>query len=75
MEHTEKWRIEHESDEIGDGDDFYCDQYWSITDGDRVFRCYEYEDAELLKDLLNDRERLRSRPLLSPPLGPIENIS
>lgn len=46
-----KWTIEYDND-TGPDDDYF-EQWWTVTDGTRRFRCYEEEDATWLAATLN----------------------
>jgi hypothetical protein len=43
------WTIEYDNDT---GDEGFC-QRWTVTDGERSFRCDTQKDAEWLRDILN----------------------
>ena len=46
-----KWKIEYDND-TGPGDEGFG-EWWTITDDEKAFRCYDEDDAKWLCDLLN----------------------
>lgn len=45
------WRIEYENDVGPDDGGFW--EWWTVTDGEKSFKCDKEEDAKWLCDLLN----------------------
>lgn len=46
-----KWTIEYGND-TGPGDDFFH-EWWTVTNGEKSFKCESEDDAEWLSKLLN----------------------
>lgn len=45
------WQVEWHND-TGPDDDYY-EEWWTVTDGKRTFRCDDNADAAWLQELLN----------------------
>jgi hypothetical protein len=47
-----EWKIEYNNDTGSDDESFW--EWWSVTDGDKTFKCTKEEDATWLCRLLNN---------------------
>jgi len=50
-----KWTIEYDND-AGSGDESFA-EWWTVTDGNSVYRCNSENDAKWLLDTLNALEQ------------------
>lgn len=55
---TTKWKVEYDNDTGPNDDNYY--QFWTISDGNKVFTCYNEEDADWLCKLLNNNEHTKT---------------
>lgn len=46
------WTIDYDNDTGASDEGFW--EWWEVTDGDRVFKCYDKESAVWLCDMLNE---------------------